>query len=192
MDDPYPRQRRVRSQAFTLIEVLIVISIISLLASLTLVAVQKVKKDGYIAAARMTVACLDLALSNYRDDEGDLPAGGPGLGQDENRFPALYRALCGARQPVGPGGRSAPYLRPKEADLVVLSDESGDLRKAKRGELLDDGVDKYLLDPFGEPYVYRVRDVGPGRPRSADIYSLGPDRADDHAYGQDGDDIGNW
>ena len=192
MHGPHSRPCRARCRAFTLIEVLIVIAIISLLASLTLVAVQKVRTDGYVAAARMTVAGLDLALSNYRDDEGDYPAGDPALGPDENRFPALYRALCGARQPFGPGGKSAPYFRPKEADLVVFSEDSGDVRKADREEIVDDGIDKYLLDPFGEPYIYRVRDAGAGRPRSADIYSLGPDRADGHASGKNGDDIGNW
>ena len=192
MEHLHPDHARVRRRAFTLIEILVVISIISLLASLTLVVVRKAIKDGYIAAARMTVAGLDLALSNYRDDEGDLPAGETATPLDENRFPALYRAICGARRPIGPGGRSAPYFRPTEKDLLVSSEESGDLREAHRGEVLDDGVDKYLRDPFGEPYVYRVRDVGPGRPRRADIYSTGPDCADGHAYGKDGDDIGNW
>jgi prepilin-type N-terminal cleavage/methylation domain-containing protein len=190
MDHPY--SERIRCRAFTLIEILIVISIIALLASLVLVAVQRARINAMVAVARTTVTGLDIGLSNYRDDEGDLPGIEDGADPDENRFPALYRALCGARRPVGPGGRSAPYFRPSEADVVVAGEEAEGLRKAHRDEILDDQTDKYLLDPFGEPYVYRVREMGRGRPPRADIYSTGPDHADGRASGEEGDDIGNW
>ena len=74
----------------------------------------------------------------------------------------------------------------------------------KRSELRDSEVEKYLLDPWGEPFVYRAN-KGKNlsehmfmHNQAADIYSRGPDSEDQTMLGEDAeaegeiDDIGNW
>ena len=54
--------------------------------------------------------------------------------------------------------------------------------------LHDPTTTKVLVDPWHNPYVYRVRD-----PRSATIYSIGRNETDDTVpLHEDSDDIGNW
>ena len=92
---------------FTLIEILIVISIIALLSSLVMAGIQIARKNAHRAVARIQVKALDQALGNYLQDEGSLPGAGAGSdAEGGNEFPALYAALWGSRRPDGPGGRS--------------------------------------------------------------------------------------
>jgi general secretion pathway protein G len=181
--------------AFTLIEILIVISIISLLASLVMVGVLQSRPPALIAATQTQVASLALAVEHYALDEADYPGNALEHDPERNDFPILYKALFGERRPRGPGGRSAPYASLKAEDLAVWEPDQQAYRKALRRELQDDRIPKFLLDPWGQPYVYRaaresrLKGCGPG----FELYSLGPNGIDDLAAGsEDPDDIGNW
>ena len=173
---------------FTLIEILVVISIISVLASLTLVAVSEVKARANEATARAQVALLDGGLELYRYDEAEFPGQDEALPHTENRFPVLYNALFGAPRPRGPGGRSAPYVGLREEHVAVYDTATGEHRMARRRDIRDPEVVNVLVDPWGNPYVYRLRDQ-----RTADLYSIGRNEADDTiALRDNSDDIGNW
>ncbi len=192
------RRFQTFQDGFTLIEILVVISIIALLSSLTLGGVQIVQRNARIGAAKMEVMGLTLALDNYVQDEAEYPARAGGVAAEENELPALYGALFGERKPAGPGGRSAPYTRAERSNVVTYDEDRGEYRPATREEVRDRHVEKYLLDPFRNPYIYRVNKGRPPRPSSqildgADIYSLGPNEADDTlACTPKSDDIGNW
>jgi prepilin-type N-terminal cleavage/methylation domain-containing protein len=90
------REAGVRSEqgGFTLIEILIVISIIALLSSFVLVAVSRGRESAHAAMAKMTVGSLNQGLENYLQDETILP--GTELTKVDcyrNDFPLLYNAL---------------------------------------------------------------------------------------------------
>ena len=185
---PNARTTEPLCPGFTLIESLVVISIISVLASLTLVAIQEVKARANETAPRAQIALLDGGLELFRYDEDEFPGQDEALPHTENRFPVLYDALLGTPQPRGPGGRSAPYINLKEEHVAVYDTATGEHRMARRREIRDPKVVKVLVDPWGNPYVYRLRDR-----RTTDIYSIGRNEADDTIARRDNsDDIGNW
>jgi prepilin-type N-terminal cleavage/methylation domain-containing protein len=74
-----------RSAAFTLVELLVVISIIAILAGLLLPTLAAVKRKAQVNSARMDIKNLELAISQYESDYSRLPAntgtppGGPHL-----------------------------------------------------------------------------------------------------------------
>ena len=68
-----------KRQGFTLIEILVVVAIISILA--TFVAINIVKEPGKarVAKARTEIEILSTGLKMYRMDQGSYPAQGQGL-----------------------------------------------------------------------------------------------------------------
>ena len=66
------RNRRTAS-AFTLVELLIVIAIIAILASLVLAAASSVQKKGARSRAEGEIAALEAALESFKADNGDYP-----------------------------------------------------------------------------------------------------------------------
>jgi hypothetical protein len=120
--------------------------------------------------------------------------------EETNHFPLLYRALFGKRRPAGPGGRSAPYTTLEEKKVRVYNPDTELYELASRRELRDDSVDKFLIDPWDNPYIYRankgrVEEDFMHNPQGCDIYTVGPNEVDDtvpNTEGEDNDDLGNW
>jgi prepilin-type N-terminal cleavage/methylation domain-containing protein len=185
-------------RGFTLIEILIVISIIALLASLVLASVSIGKDQALRSAARSMVHALDVGLENYAQDEGRYPGSDLQADPDRNDVPLLFEALFGEPRPGGPGGRSAPYGRFKETDVRVWDRAQDGYRPATRLEILDPKCEKYLSDPWEQVYIYRANKGKQAQAwmrnfRGADIYSTGPDERDDTiANAERSDDLGNW
>ena len=193
--------RARRGAGFTLVEILIVVSIISLLAGLVLVGVQRARLHASRAIAKATVGDWSNAIGRYVQDEGKYPAQGLEPDAERNDFPLLYKALCGERRPKGPGGRSAPYITPTEEQILVYDETLGEHRTATRAERFDNDVDKFVADPWGEPYVYRcnkghsLADNPFMHKADFDLYSTGENGTDETMLGESGedvDDIGNW
>ena len=97
---PNARTTEPLCPGFTLIEILVVISIISVLASLTLVAIQEVNARANETAARAQIALLNGGLELFRYDEDEFPGQDEALPHAENRFPVLYDARLGHAVPV--------------------------------------------------------------------------------------------
>lgn len=182
---------------FTLIEILIVISIIALLSSFVLVAITRGKQGAAEAMATQMVAQLTSALERYVQDEGEYPGMTLKPDPDRNDFPLLFEALLDDPRPHGKGGRSAPYLQIKEDQIAVYDEDLDQYRKADTDERRDPRTQKFVLDPWGQPYIYRANK---GKKREswmhradADIYSIGPNEQDDTVLeSEKSDDIGNW
>ena len=187
-----------RSDGFTLIEVLIVVSILAILMSLIVVTVQKARVKAISSVAAQYVNTLTTALEQFREDEGYSP-GSEYDDPEMNAFPALYEALLGDPEESDKAGRSAPYLEVKEKDIGVRDEDTESYRQADLDEIRDPRVEKFILDPWNEPYFYREnKSKGkdwPGRRRHKfDLWSTGPDR-ENQTLDEDeekSDDLGNW
>src|ERR1017187_6092863 len=93
---------KTRARAFTLIEILIVIAIISVLAGLLLAAVGAARTQAKINLVKGRLTLLKTALVNYENDFGDYPTsdGDDGLKGAAN----LYAALTTDR-------KNGPYVK---------------------------------------------------------------------------------
>ncbi|MCZ6794643.1 MAG: prepilin-type N-terminal cleavage/methylation domain-containing protein [Planctomycetota bacterium] len=188
------------ARGFTLVEVLIVISIIAILAALVIGGLGKAREAAEQTQAKTEVDTMRQAVGRYELDEGILPAFGKLADEETNYFPILFTALMDSPEPEGKGGRSAPYIDRIEEEKIVVKDGS-DYRKATRKERYDHTVDKYLLDPWDNPYIYRCnkglkpQDWMVNRD-SFDLYSTGPNGSDETILGdeerdeEEYDDIG--
>ena len=185
-------------RGFTLIEILIVISIIALLSSLVLVAINKARGSAAEAIAKTEVSGLSSAADRYFEEESQYPGMETSkIDSSTNQFPLLFDALFGLRKPEGPGGRSAPYVQIEEKKVGVYDSDTDAYRPAEKAERQNPRIKKYLLDPWGNPYVYRcnknVAKKEDWMHKDADIYSLGPNGEDDTVNEvENGDDLGNW
>jgi hypothetical protein len=174
-----------------------VISIIALLASFVLVAVGKAREATNEGMASTEIAALSQGLAAYVADEAEYPAMELPPDPDRNDFPILFEALFGERKPKGKGGRNAPYAEFKEDKVAVEDPETENYRKATLPERRDAKVRKYLLDPWGNPYIYRcnknVAKKENWMHKDADIYSMGKNEEDDTVNEvENADDLGNW
>lgn len=132
--------------AFTLLELLSVITIIAVLSGIVIGAGRRAAESGRIARAKAELAVLGAALENYRRVHGDYPRT-----EDEAQ---LLRALLGRRGPV--------------ADTAV---NGRGLIEAARFTIAGD----VLLDPWGRAYVYAYKTTAPWSNPGYVLYSAGPD-----------------
>ena len=71
--------RREREDGFTLVELMVVIVIIGLLATVVLINVLPSQDKAMVVKARADIATLDQAMEMYRLDNFSYPSGGDGL-----------------------------------------------------------------------------------------------------------------
>lgn len=95
------RKSRARRAGFTLVELLVVMVILGLLASLVLPNVFGQAEKARVKTARVQIATLGAALDAYALDVGSYPSGGAGL-----------EALVSA--PAGVDRWDGPYLKKKK------------------------------------------------------------------------------
>ena len=131
------------------------------------------------------------AIAQYHQDTGTYP--GQGAAPDANAFPALYEALCGRKPLQGKGGPNAPYIEFKQHDILVWDAGEQEYREAEDEEILNHRVEKFVSDPCGRPYAYRIRarpvPEGGKAERPFLLYSIGIDGIDQTILGEEGDDI---
>ncbi len=150
---------------FTLMEMLVVISIIVVLAGLTIGGLGFVKDKQAREQAKVQINLLQMALQEYHSDNGFFPEGANPSG--ENATEEIYKALY-------------PQDRDEEVYLTQLNPENDTFGwlKGQTGETGETGLKIY--DPWGNEYRYRANDPSAGSSSIAanpdfDLWSAGPD-----------------
>ncbi|TET34239.1 MAG: prepilin-type N-terminal cleavage/methylation domain-containing protein [Planctomycetota bacterium] len=142
-------------RGFTLVELLVVISIITILAGLILPSIWRAKTKAKITKAASYIAQLEAYLQLYHDyeDNGDYPPTslrdlGKNFGTNGKNDGIESLLACLASKESG-----APYHIPPEKDI-----RNSDKDKIPKSFDNDRGVetkDAYeVVDPWGNPYVY--------------------------------------
>jgi type II secretory pathway pseudopilin PulG len=158
--------RGVRYNAFTLIELIVVVGIIIVLAGLVLSTVGYARKKGARARAEAEIAAMSAACENYKADNGVYPrnnvtdnlnaqtSGDPSGYQTASQY--LYGELSGDRNfnyvidPSEQGNRS--YFAFKSTPpLADGTSNSGMLSITRSGSTY---TVNYIRDPFGNSYGY--------------------------------------
>ncbi|WP_260583783.1 type II secretion system major pseudopilin GspG [Sphingopyxis sp. PET50] len=116
---PSPRRRGKRDErGFTLTELMVVIFIIGLLATVVLINVLPSQDKAMVTKAKADIATLETALEQYRLDNLSYPASGDGLGALITPPPSLTqperyrRGGYIKRLPEDPWGRPYNYQVP--------------------------------------------------------------------------------
>ncbi|MEP4079248.1 prepilin-type N-terminal cleavage/methylation domain-containing protein [Haloferula sp.] len=152
------KRAKKNAKGFTLMELLVVVSIMVILAGLTLGVMSYVNQKQAMEQAKIQLGLLELALEDYNSEKGEYPANTRSTGtrgSDE-----IHRALF-----------------PMEDDDAKVYLTELDPLNDSQGWLSGSGNDWQILDPWGEEYRYRtntatrINAVNPG----FDLWSCGPD-----------------
>jgi len=161
------QHRNVMKPAFTLLEILTVIAIIAVLASLTIGGMGYYDDKMKYSRTEILIASIERALEDYKSDNGSYPSGNIG-----DLFNALY------------GDGTNVYLATLNPEL------KGKQRNVSESE-------PYLIvDAWGKVLRYRHNKNNMANPKQDyDIISLGPNGVGDYASTAEwakADDIKNW
>jgi prepilin-type N-terminal cleavage/methylation domain-containing protein len=164
------------ADAFTLVELLIVMAIILVLAGLILATSSYVQKKGYRSRAEAEIAAMSAALENYKADNGVYPKSADsdslsarsdlnadGTSGDPKYFAAslfLYGQLSGNNVSQQPVAGMKSYFPFKQQMLGGPRDASGTVNPVK-----------FIRDPFGNIYGYSTS--GTGYNPTYDLWSNG-------------------
>ncbi len=143
--------------AFTLLEVLAVITLIAVLTGITLGVGRRASEVGRTARTKAELAGLSAALETYRRTYGDYPQTG-----DAAR---LLQSLIGRR---GPANATIAGRALIETTRFNVEDA--------RDPLADSAAQ--LVDPWGQPYHYAYKTMTPWSNSRYLLYSAGPDGRD--------------
>jgi len=161
------RHRNVMQPAFTLMEILTVIAIIAVLASLTFGGMSYYGEKMKYSRTEVLIASIERALEDYKSDNGSYPSGNIG-----DLFNALY------------GDGTNVYLATLNPEL------KGKQRNVSESE-------PYLIvDAWGKVLRYRHNKNNMANPKQDyDLISLGPNGVGDYGSTTEwakADDIKNW
>jgi len=177
---------------FTLVEIMVVIAIIAVLATMTVGGMGWYKRKAAEGKTKVLVHGISRALEEYRADNGFFPEGD---GEDESTK-QVYIALYGDGILTSDNAGTVtittdPTGKPDEGNTVYLAILNPDLIGSKMNV---DPVSYTILDAWGEELGYQ----SPGEMNPADdfdLWSLGPDGKGGPSTGtpkERSDDIKNW
>ena len=175
-----------RTRAFTLIEMLTVMAVIAILASLVVSVNAYAHKKAALLRAEGEIKTMSAACENYKGDFGAYPRdkeggdsdllnprseGDPTASKYRKACLVLYKALSGDTEANGKG-KEKPYFEFRPDQLHKLA--SGDI--------------DYIKDPFGNSYGYSTaaaaaeekyreelkKDPAAARPKGANLKGFSP------------------
>jgi type II secretory pathway pseudopilin PulG len=139
-----------RKAAFTLLELLIVMTIIIILAGLTIATMSYVQTKSRRSRAEAEIAAMSAALENYKADNGVYPAASP-AGATANH--GLYQALTGdGNDTIGGAAKSTGVASSSGKNYMPLTNKM--ISPAPDSTPKPDPKTLVVSDPFGNTYNY--------------------------------------
>ena len=172
-----------RYNAFTLIELIVVVSIIAVLGALVLSTAGYARKKGALARAETEIAAMSAACENYKADNGVYPSNGTTntLNAQTSGDPSAYQAASQYLYGELSGDRNFNYVidvneqanrsyftfksTPPSADGTS---SSGMLSITRSGNSY---TVNYVRDPFGNSYGYSTIDNPQANPTPTPGYN---------------------
>ncbi|MGB6221008.1 prepilin-type N-terminal cleavage/methylation domain-containing protein [Haloferula sp.] len=158
-----------RPQGFTLMELLVVVSIMVILAGLTMGLMSYVNQKQASETAKVQLGLLELAIEEYKADNGVYPGGRRSYSSrpTDRAIMELQEALFPSQERVN-GKPTKIYLTELDPDNDTQGWLSGTNRKSIE-----------IVDPWGTFYNYRTNDPDSSNTITAnpgfDLWSSGPD-----------------
>src|SRR5438270_8121339 len=138
---PRPRKRRAGERGFTLVEILVVITIIGLIMGLIGPRVLNYLTESKAKAARIQIESLASALDLYFLDNGRYPTSAEGLNALVQRPPSAQAwngpYLKGGVLPADPWGKPYMYRSPGQHGAYDLSSYGADGQEGGTGAAAD-------------------------------------------------------
>jgi prepilin-type N-terminal cleavage/methylation domain-containing protein len=164
--DGFGAGRKRRYNAFTLIELILVVGIISVLAGLVLSTVGYARKKGALARAETEIAAMSAACENYKADNA-IYVRGPATAMTvgSTTIPANVTDNLDAKMKGDPTNTTAPtygqtslYLYTQlSGDLIGKQQPTGKSYFTFKPQMLSTDSNGYVTaikDPFGNSYGY--------------------------------------
>ncbi|MES2309717.1 MAG: prepilin-type N-terminal cleavage/methylation domain-containing protein [Verrucomicrobiota bacterium] len=175
----------VSKKAFTLVEILVVISIIAILAGMTLGVGGSMMDKAKRSRSEGEIAAMEAALERYKIDNGGYPVaevspniendGDPAEDSYVSGARALFQALCG-RKSYKEAAEGQVYYEAKVTQVDKASRTSTE-------------EDSFLVDAWGNAYGYHVNDAESGmNPGFFDLWSTSGKKAIEDKKKW----VGNW
>lgn len=186
------RSKGFRAPAFTLIELMVVIAIILVLATMVVGGLGWYKRKAAEGKTTVLVSSIERALEEYKLDNGFFPEGDGGDGSTEQVYIALYGD---GKLEVNGSGNVIVATQPSgvtdDGNTVYLDVLDPNLKGNKQN--VDSTGGYTIIDAWGSPLFY----VSPGEMNPRDDFDLWSRGADGRG-GPSGtkkerlDDIKNW
>ena len=176
----YTALPRCRASGFTLIEILLVIAVIAILASITFGVSRGIQSAQNRARAKAELAVLSQSIEQFKLRKGDFPwtDGGGDPGE------TLLQALLGWKEFRRAGDEASfddigtvPAGGPKAfIDTAQFkAGDPGDLSQELPADNETRPAGLVFLDPWDNPYIYEYKDSEAWENFGYVLYSAGPD-----------------
>ena len=180
------QKSRRPAKGFSLMELVVVVSIIVVLAALTLGALNMIRAQQARKTATVQVGLLSNALQDYNLENRSYPTNTDpdGMKGDEVLYKALFYDGYEAKQNDQTGG----------ARIYLAELDPQNNTKGGQAWIQGTGAQAKIVDPWGNPYRYRSGDSSAARNPDFDLWSMGPDGKtnQDPKHTDCLDDIKNW
>lgn len=162
----------IKEQAFTIVELLVVLAVIVVLAGITFGTASGVQTARMKATARAEIMLISQSLEDFRIAHGDYPVS---VGPEDNAV-TLSKALFGWKEFRGEPLKFVDRSPRSKLKVEAFIDPTKVLYE---GDLPEDLKRKPLnvrfIDPWGQPYVYAYKDSKEWNNFAFVLYSKGPD-----------------